>query len=453
MDRRRFLTAAAATAVLAACSDDSDTEPDAVVPKAVAGGIAAATLGAALVTRWHQDPFSFGSYSYLAPGSTSADREALGASVRDRLYFAGEAASVDFAATVHGALLSGRSAAEEIIDTFDTPASIIIVGAGAAGLGAARALTDAGFDVTVVEGRDRIGGRVHTDTSLGVPLELGAGWIHGSDGNPLTKLAEEFDVPLLGTDPDKMVIYGADGSEVDDDTVDELEAALEDLDFDEATVGETITAALEDLDPDDARIGRYLATSIIEHEEAADIDSLSPASLEAGEEFDGEDKVMPGGYIGILAPLADGIDVQLGRTVNYIGETAEGVEVEFADEATMTADAVLVTVPLGVLKAGVIEFEPPLPDDKLAAIDRLGMGVLDRVVLQYDKLFWDDDAEIIGFVGEEQGLFIEWFDWTRVAGQPIIVGFNAGSVAERVETLSDDEVIALATSALTTIYS
>lgn len=113
----------------------------------------------------------------------------------------------------------------------------------------------------------------------------------------------------------------------------------------------------------------------------------------------------------------------------------------------------LVTVPLGVLKAGVIEFDPVLPDDKLAAVQRLGMGGLSRLILEYDEQFWDDDVEVIGFVGEEPGLFVEWYDWTRVVGKPVIVGFNAGSVAERLESLGDDAIIALATWALDTMYT
>jgi hypothetical protein len=242
--------------------------------------------------------------------------------------------------------------------------------------------------------------------------------------------------------------------EADEGTLQALEDGLQELDFDEApTVGETIEAALSQLAPDEARLGRYLATAIIEHEEAADIDSLSPETFLAGEEFDGDENVMPDGYIGLLAPLADGIEVQLGRTVTSIRDDTDGVKIGFTDGTNATADAVLVTVPLGVLKAGVIEFDPVLPDDKLAAIERLGMGVLNRVILEYDERFWDDDVEVIGFVGEEPGLFVEWYDWTRVVGKPVIVGFNAGSVAERLESLDDDAIIALATSALDTMYT
>src|SRR5688572_7447583 len=155
-----------------------------------------------LITRWAADPFALGSYSFLPPGATPADRETLAAPVDGRLFFAGEATSVDFPATVHGAYLSGRRAAAEVDDKADTGASVLVLGAGMAGLAAARALADDGYEVTVVEGRDRIGGRIWTDRSLGVPLDLGASWIHQSKGNPITELAREAGAATAATDYD-----------------------------------------------------------------------------------------------------------------------------------------------------------------------------------------------------------------------------------------------------------
>src|ERR1700759_2451975 len=78
--------------------------------------------------------------------------------------------------------------------------SVLIVGAGMAGLGAARSLADAGRPVRVIEARDRIGGRVHTTRDWGVPLEMGASWIHGTTGNPLIELAQKLTLPLVKTD-------------------------------------------------------------------------------------------------------------------------------------------------------------------------------------------------------------------------------------------------------------
>lgn len=479
LHRRRFIVGAGAAVALAACSSDDTDETLSPSNVGSAPADSADSSGSSdsaddpasttdpgpagrftptdtLITRWAQDKFAFGSYSYLADGSSPADRKALRADVGSRLFFAGEATSTDFAATVHGALLEGRAAASRIDSVADAGDEIVVIGAGAAGLAAARALTDNGYSVTIVEARDRIGGRVHTDTSLGVPVDLGASWIHGSDGNPLTKLADAAGVAKAVTDQDDLTAYDSNGDEINDELLDSITEALSEIDADfNDNLGAAITELVDDLEPDVAAIARYVATSVVEHEEAADIDHLTLGSIEFGEEFSGDEIIFPNGYIGVLEPLAEGIAVQTGRVVSYLfhgDDQDDSVEIEFADGTSLEPDRVLVTVPLGVLKNESIEFEPVLPDDKLQAIERLGMGVLDKVVLRFDEQFWDD-SDLIGFVGNEPGLFIEWVNLSEVAGQPMIMGFNAGSVARRVEEQTDAEIIEAAVDALRTIYA
>ena len=74
--------------------------------------------------------------------------------------------------------------------------NILIIGAGIAGLAAARQLKSSGFQVTVLEGRNRIGGRIYTDRNLGLPIDLGASWIHGINKNPIGKLAQDFKINI-----------------------------------------------------------------------------------------------------------------------------------------------------------------------------------------------------------------------------------------------------------------
>lgn len=147
-------------------------------------------------TSWSRDPFALGSYSYLAPSNLGPSARTMLAEPVGRLVFAGEATSSTAPATTHGALQSGRDAAELIMDETESGETVIVVGAGFAGLGAARALTDAGFEVIVVEARDRVGGRATTVELDGYPVDLGPSWIHGVTGNPMAKLASDSGTKL-----------------------------------------------------------------------------------------------------------------------------------------------------------------------------------------------------------------------------------------------------------------
>ncbi len=367
------------------------------------------------ITRWRRDPFARGSYSYLARGAEPGDRATLAESIGGRLFFAGEATHRVFPATVHGALLSGRRAAAEVIGAGAT--SVVVVGAGAAGLGAAERLHAAGLTVRVVEGRDRVGGRVWTDDSLGVALDLGASWIHGVAGNPLTEIADDAGAVRVATDYDNVVVRDASGAVLADDQVPaELEVVTE-----------------------------------IEHEYAADAGDLSPEAIEEGGGGAGGDVVFPGGYAQILPELQTGYDIALGVTVSAIEHGGRGVAVT-TDSGSLDADAAVVTVPLGVLKAGAIRFTPPLPATKLGAIDRLGMGLLDKVYLRFDEVFWDADADFVGYAGPERGRFASWVNIAKYTGAPILMAFNAASVAEEIELLTDDAVVAEAMAALRAMY-
>ena len=112
------------------------------------------------------------------------------------------------------------------------------------------------------------------------------------------------------------------------------------------------------------------------------------------------------------------------------------------------------TVPLGVLKAAAISFDPPLPEAKTAAIEALGMGLLDKVYLRFDEVFWAEDvqADLLGYVGPEHGYFAEWLNLTKYTGEPVLVGFNAASAADEIEQLDDGEIVDLAMGTLRDMY-
>lgn len=418
-----------------------------------------------VVTRWRADPFAGGSYSFLAVGSSPDDRRALAAPVGDRLFFAGEATSVANPATAHGALESGRAAAAAVDEVADEGARVVVVGAGLAGLGAARELHGLGYQVTVVEGRDRRGGRTFTDHSLGLPLDLGASWIHGIEGNPLSALADDLGVERgPATDWVNELEFGPDGAELTDagyaaadealDAVLAYAAEQSEQRDEDAPLRDVVEEALADLDLDEEVevVTRHYLNTTIEHEYAGSLEQLSAWWWDEGEGYGGEDQLLPGGYVGLVDGLAEGLDVRTGRVVQRITTDDEEVTVA-SDVDSVTADHVVVTLPLGVLKAGTVSFAPPLPEDKATAIERLGMGLLDKVYLRFPEVFWDADADAIGWASPDaDGRWAEWLNVAKVTGEPVLLGFNAAGYAEQLEVLSDEEVLADAMAVLRTIY-
>ena len=456
MERRHFLTLAGSALVVAACGNSaSDTRAPVGAPTT------ARRPTQALVTRWATDPWAQGSYSYLAVGSSPLDRDVLRSDVGDRLFFAGEATSAAFPATAHGALLEGRDAAERVssaigtatTDASESPGVVVVIGAGIAGLGAAQILVERGHAVIVVEARDRIGGRIHTGTIGSQPVDLGASWIHGVDGNPLVELADRAGAERTPTDYDSIVVRGVDGNPISDDELERARNRLLDAGGDGAasSIGAAVELADDTLGDDDRTLLGYVLASEIEHEFAADAGDLAVGAIDEGEEYPGGDEIVPGGYRQLLTPLLGGYEIRTSTPVARIAHDADRVVVTTVAGESITADRVLVTVPLGVLQAGSIAFDPPLPDAKRRSIDRLGMGVLEKVVLRFDAPFWDD-TDLLGFVGTDPGGFVEWLNLFPATTTPVLVGFNAGSVARTLTTRSDSAVVASAAAALAAMY-
>ena len=121
-------------------------------------------------------------------------------------------------------------------------------------------------------------------------------------------------------------------------------------------------------------------------------------------------------------------------------------------EAYLEADYVIVTVPLGVLKKGVIEFSPALPQNKLDAIAALDMGILNKVYLHFDEVFWDNNVTNIAKISEQKGHWAYWINLAPATGKPILTAFNVASFGKEIEEMTDEQIIAKAMEALQTMY-
>ncbi len=383
--------------------------------------LGAATAGrSALVgnlrTNWSRDPLSFGSYSYAAKVEKPGDREELARPIRESLYFAGEACHPSYNSTVHAAYESGQMTAQAVAAT--SAQRIGIIGAGMSGLSAAHALSSLGREVTVFEARDRIGGRVWTSTDLDAPLDLGASWIHGPNCNPLTTLADGLGLARLRT-ADSYAVRGGDGK----------------------------------------KLGMFAAPGwLFEENEVqvafgVDPDLLDPRIVGKGDGYSGADVIFAEGYSPLLAALEGGYDVQLAAQVETVSIGQDSVVIGLGDQSSSAFDAVIVTVPLGVLKAGSIAFDPRLPDEKLAAISRIGMGTLDKLYLRFESAFWDDKTWIhTPDTGRPRGQFNQWMNLQPYLGEPILLAFNGGSAAHALAELSDEDMPKAALATLDAAY-
>ncbi|MEM1361784.1 MAG: FAD-dependent oxidoreductase [Pseudomonadota bacterium] len=370
-----------------------------------------------LRTNWSQDPYTLGSYSYVARGARQRDRRRLEKPVGVRLFFAGEAVYPYYNSTVHSAYESGRRSAGFVEET--SAQRIAVIGAGIAGLAAAQYLTEAGRDVIVFEARDRVGGRIWTKDLVGAPVDLGASWIHGATDNPIEALANALDLSRMPTD-DSYVIRGKEGRVLSDW---EVPNWLEEV-------------------------------AILQHGAGADRDQINLSAYVQQDDYDGADLVFPGGYAQILPALSGGYDVQLQHEAQRISRGNNGIEITFSDGKSHSADAVIVTVPLGVLKAGRPQFDPPLPRAKRRAIEKLGMGLLDKLYLHFDEVFWDRNATWIATPqnGFPPGFFNQWLNFDKLFGLPVLMAFNGGRPAYELATLPDDPFIDMALKTLEGAY-
>jgi monoamine oxidase len=343
-------------------------------------------------------------------------------------------------------------------------ASVLIIGAGIAGLAAGQALLQAGYSVTILEGRERVGGRVWTNRSMNnVPLEMGAAWLQGVTGNPLSDIVEEYGIETVESDAENIALYTADGEVLDEETMveldeyfselmDEVAVYAEELD-DDISLGDAIRTVLDewDLSEEEYAIMLTLVSTNIELEYAADVDDLSAWWWNSGSGFRGGNAIFLNGFDQIVDRLAQGLDIRLNELVNRVEYSEEGAFVQTENER-YEADYAIVTLPLGVLKNGSVTFEPQLPNAKRTAISNLGMSVLNKAYLRFPEVFWDRDVEWIGYLGDGSGEWAASVNIYAYFNEPVLLLFNAGEFGLAIEDLSDDEIANRAMDMLRRVY-
>lgn len=268
--------------------------------------------------------------------------------------------------------------------------SILVIGAGISGLAAARDLADAGKKVTVLEARQRVGGRTCTDrTFVDFPVELGAEFVHGKERGSGALVAQLGlrSVPWVKTE-DSMVRL-ADGRWL---TMTAARAAdpefnkvrswdFKALDF--KPEGESFTEYLTRAGFNKAQVHyfrRAYANACGEDPDVLDAEQ----GMKDVETYAGDDFKLLDGYDNVINHLAKGLDVRLGKDVAKI-EWDKGVRVTAADGEVFEADAAILTLPVGVMKSHRVRFVPELPADKLKALEKLTMGPVTKMIYAFDE--------------------------------------------------------------------
>lgn len=333
---------------------------------------------------------------------------------------------------------------------------VIVVGAGAAGIGAARWLLDNDvdnvFDVVVLESKSRIGGRVHTNTEFGVPIDLGASWLHDHCGdNPMSIISQTLNIPLKKSNWDNDITCQLNGERFKDKITERAWDTVETSFYAASKRGkaENSSEGLEilmkrEMGPkrwQDPTVQSYMAG--LDFELGTSLHNISSFAIDDiwhksyVNDDDDIDMAFPGtGYVGVLQALVTGegsrnskmqsnrrdtpcremcisfnhkvlsvrdncrLDSNPQSNITIHALNTNPSDASFNQVIEMEADYVLVTLPLGVLKSSQVTFAPELSLPKQHSILQCGTGNVVKVVMEFKKVFWPSNTEFLNIADE-----------------------------------------------------
>lgn len=331
---------------------------------------------------------------------------------------------------------------------------VLVLGAGISGLAAAHMLKKANFDVTVLEARSRLGGRIWTSTELGVPLDLGAmhlpsSQLAGDTLEPWTDLIDKIRPAIKTIDYTEIGLFDHSGQALSSRRTD---AVLKDF-HDVAETARDIYAkphlsfsvqkAIKQILRQRLIFNEqewFLNWALAGHEARLGLDfaqlaiqDTTPALLQlSSEEF------VALGYESILRELAAGLDLRFQQRVVRIETIDRGVLVA-TDHGQFEADHAIVTLPASALNANAELFAPELPAAKRDALKHMKIATLNKIALRFSESFWSDD-EVLGYASRTQAEFPLFLNCKPSLGVPILVGVCAGEFARQLETKTDEEI-------------
>lgn len=328
---------------------------------------------------------------------------------------------------------------------------VIVIGAGAAGLTVARDLTAAGLGLLLLEARDRIGGRILTRHTEDGPVELGAEYVHG-EVEEILGVARRAGLTLSEIERSAP----PEPSEAPSPRASAFSAIEAVLAYASTKQDESFAQLVGRVDLDAETKARALL--LVEGYHAADPAKISVLGLLDNTAVDEQPTAehqfrFAHGYDGLAAALADQAvrarsTLRLGATVTAIAWRRGHVAVRTAAGEEHVATRVVVTVPLGVLKAGAIDFWPPLPG-KEDALGRLEMGFAARVSLQFAHHDWAGNSPFArdGLLFTGNAPFPVWWI-SRRGPRPVVTGWSGGRRAQALSSVDEAARVNLALEGL-----
>ena len=340
----------------------------------------------------------------------------------------------------------------------------MIIGAGVAGLAAARELTNAGFKVTIVEARDRIGGRIYTHHGI----ELGAEFIHGKP-RCLLDIVERAHLKLSEVS-NRHWYFRKGVLATSNEFWSELERVMKEMKNAERDESFSDFLQRHELGEAEASAKLYVEGFHAARAERISVIGLNKAD-EAAEQIDDEEQFrIPAGYGAVVQSLYD--DAVAGGALVFLNTVVKEVRWQPTEIAITTASSggsldsarfsrALITLPLGLLQAKSVRFIPELTEKQTAA-NKLAMGQVVKIVMRFREPFWehlklltkdgkDHSLKDLSFIHAPDELMPTW--WTLAPEQtPVLIGWTGGSRAEELLSAGEQAMRNHALKSLVTIF-
>jgi monoamine oxidase len=326
-----------------------------------------------------------------------------------------------------------------------TTADIVVIGAGAAGIAAARWLQDHGRRATLLEARSRVGGRAWTDTTrFGFPIDVGAAWLHSADVNPWTNIAREYGFGLIErlpawlrwigaieAPPEHQAAWGA-AYDRNDELIAQAAAAGRDV-------------AVADVVPVDEH--RPMFDAVMTWAMGADSDRISTVDYTRYRNSN-VNWALREGLGALIARAAQGLDVRLSAPVTRIDWSGARVAIE-TPQGTVEARSAIVTVPPTVLAdESTLRFAPALPHPVAEAVAAMQLGVANKVFFELEPgaLPFEGSVHMVGTDRSSRTAAYQ----TRPSGQEVLLAYFGGRLATELER--EDQLETFAREELARIF-